>query len=321
VSRSALRSTQARVQWAPGVLSRGYSAAGRDSPPLVLRSKISWSYTSSSPKRLHGVQWDCFTFDFYVYKVKNVWLSLVIPSYKVTVLIGCVCLQCPSTMSYIKSRDHYSWRVAAVQYAREGVTSWHACCVLNNGCRHCWVEVDTTNHFAIRFVWIGLQLRPGLRYLFFLVQVKERREVRPLEIPAQAFLEQQPLCQVSLFQELSYINKSCPTTRHTGAKGERKYSSCSLLTSTLEGVWSASRLDRALPLERTHSADCKGGRVSPRADLDTAVRGKSLTSAGIEPRSSSPLPDTVLSYPGSKLDSYSTYVYVLLSTKNIDTGA
>jgi hypothetical protein len=153
-------------------------------------------------------------------------------------------------------------------------------CVLNNGCRHCWVEVDTTNHFAIRSVWIGLQLRPGLRYLFFLVQVKERREVRPLEIPAQAFLEQQPLCQVSLFQELSYINKSCPTTRHTGAKGERKYSFCSLLTSTLEGVSGQRHALAALYPGKGPTAYCKGGRVSPRAGLDTAVSGKSLTSAG-----------------------------------------
>jgi hypothetical protein len=36
------------------------------SPQLVPRSWMSWSYISSSPKRLHGVWWDCFTF-IYIY--------------------------------------------------------------------------------------------------------------------------------------------------------------------------------------------------------------------------------------------------------------
>jgi hypothetical protein len=42
--------------------------------------------------------------------------------------------------------------------------------------------------------------------------------------------------------------KSGPVTLHSGALGERRYSSCSFLTSALEGgEWSASRPGRALP--------------------------------------------------------------------------
>jgi hypothetical protein len=41
---------------------------------------------------------------------------------------------------------------------------------------------------------------------------------------------------------------SCPITCHAGAKGERKYSSYSFLTSELDrGEWSTSRPGRALP--------------------------------------------------------------------------
>jgi hypothetical protein len=42
-------------------------------------------------------------------------------------------------------------------------------------------------------------------------------------------------------------SKSCPTTRHGGAWGERRYSSYSFSTSALDGgQWSASRPGRAL---------------------------------------------------------------------------
>jgi hypothetical protein len=64
VSRPALGSTQPPVQWVPGVLSPGVKARpGRDadhSLHLVPRSWMSRSYTSSPPKRLHGVRRDCF---------------------------------------------------------------------------------------------------------------------------------------------------------------------------------------------------------------------------------------------------------------------
>jgi hypothetical protein len=44
---------------------------------------------------------------------------------------------------------------------------------------------------------------------------------------------------------------SCPTTRHGGALGERRYSSYSFLTSALDGgVWSVSRSHHALPQEK-----------------------------------------------------------------------
>jgi hypothetical protein len=59
VSRPALRPTQPPVQWVPEVPSPGVKARpGRDadhSPHLVPRSRMSRSYTSSPPKRLHGV--------------------------------------------------------------------------------------------------------------------------------------------------------------------------------------------------------------------------------------------------------------------------
>jgi hypothetical protein len=71
---------------------------------------------------------------------------------------------------------------------------------------------------------------------------------------------------------------SSPATRHSGASGERMYSSYSLLTSALDGgEWSASRSSRSLPRGKdppgTH---CTGGWVGPRAGLDTEVRGKVL---------------------------------------------
>jgi hypothetical protein len=60
--------------------------------------------------------------------------------------------------------------------------------------------------------------------------------------------------------------------------GDRRYSSCSFLTSTLEeGEWSASRPGRALPPgERAPGTHCIGGWVGPRAGLDAEVRGKIL---------------------------------------------
>jgi hypothetical protein len=45
-----------------------------------------------------------------------------------------------------------------------------------------------------------------------------------------------------------HVYKSCPATCHRGTRGDRRYSSCSFLTSTLDGgEWSASRPGRALP--------------------------------------------------------------------------
>jgi hypothetical protein len=64
-ARPARGHTQFPVQWVPGVLSPGVKG-GRcvtltTHPHLVPRSRMSRSYTSSPPKRLHGVSWDCFT--------------------------------------------------------------------------------------------------------------------------------------------------------------------------------------------------------------------------------------------------------------------
>jgi hypothetical protein len=58
-SRPALEPTQPPVQWVPGVLSPGVKRGpGRDadhSLHLVLMLRMSRSYTSSPPRRLHGV--------------------------------------------------------------------------------------------------------------------------------------------------------------------------------------------------------------------------------------------------------------------------
>jgi hypothetical protein len=79
------------------------------------------------------------------------------------------------------------------------------------------------------------------------------------------------------FTRLYKVKQSSPATRHGGACGEGKYSSYSFLTSALdEGDWSASRLGRALPWERTPDTLCTGAWVSLRAGLDTKARGKIL---------------------------------------------
>jgi len=59
VSRPALGPTQPPVQWVPGVHSpgvkRGRGVTLTTHPHLVPRSWMSRKYTSSPPKRLHGV--------------------------------------------------------------------------------------------------------------------------------------------------------------------------------------------------------------------------------------------------------------------------
>jgi hypothetical protein len=63
-----------------------------------------------------------------------------------------------------------------------------------------------------------------------------------------------------------------------GCRGERRYSSYSFTTSALDGdEWSASRYGRAFTSgERTPGTHCTGGKVGPKADLDTEDRGKIL---------------------------------------------
>jgi hypothetical protein len=86
----------------------------------------------------------------------------------------------------------------------------------------------------------------------------------------------QPVANVSTHTR-QQKKQSCPTTRHEGAWGERRYSFYSFLTSALDGgEWSASRPDRALSRERTPGAHCTGGWVGLRAGLDTEARGKIL---------------------------------------------
>jgi hypothetical protein len=63
-SRQALGPTQPPVQRVPWVLSpglkRGRGVTLTTHRHLVPRSRMSKSYISSPPKRLHGVWWDCF---------------------------------------------------------------------------------------------------------------------------------------------------------------------------------------------------------------------------------------------------------------------
>jgi hypothetical protein len=58
VSRTALGATQPPIQWVPRALSLGVKRPGREADHSPLSSteiKNSWSYTSTSPARLHGV--------------------------------------------------------------------------------------------------------------------------------------------------------------------------------------------------------------------------------------------------------------------------
>jgi hypothetical protein len=68
--------------------------------------------------------------------------------------------------------------------------------------------------------------------------------------------------------------KAVPLTRHEDWV-ERRYSSCSFLTSALNGgEWSASRPGRVYPRKMTPCTHCIGGWVGLRAGLDTEARGK-----------------------------------------------
>jgi hypothetical protein len=57
-SRTALGPTQPPIQWVPGTLSLRVKRQGREAdhtPPSSAEVKNEWSYTSTSPIRLHGV--------------------------------------------------------------------------------------------------------------------------------------------------------------------------------------------------------------------------------------------------------------------------
>jgi len=56
--RTALGSTQSPIQWVPAALSPEVKRSVREadhSPPANAEVKNAWSYTSTHPRRLHGV--------------------------------------------------------------------------------------------------------------------------------------------------------------------------------------------------------------------------------------------------------------------------
>jgi hypothetical protein len=58
-SRPALGPIQPPIQWVPGALSLGVKRPVREadhSPPSSAEVKNAWSYTSTSPIRLHGLE-------------------------------------------------------------------------------------------------------------------------------------------------------------------------------------------------------------------------------------------------------------------------
>jgi hypothetical protein len=69
--------------------------------------------------------------------------------------------------------------------------------------------------------------------------------------------------------------------RHASAKGYKRYSSYSFLTSALEGTkWSASRSGHALPRETTPCTNWTGCWVGLKTGLDTDVRGRIFCLSG-----------------------------------------
>jgi hypothetical protein len=81
-------------------------------------------------------------------------------------------------------------------------------------------------------------------------------------------------CVIGLIKQHIIIQKSSP---HGGTWGEKRCSSYSFLTSTLDGCGrSASRPGRALHRGKDPGTHCTGGWVGPRTALDTEVRGKIL---------------------------------------------
>jgi hypothetical protein len=96
-------------------------------------------------------------------------------------------------------------------------------------------------------------------------------------------------CRSTVVQ--SNVNVKCKAVPLPPYKrqGERKYSSCSLLASAIDGVTGQRRAPAALyPRERTTGTQWTGDWVGLRAGLDTEARGKILSPlAGIEPQSPS----------------------------------
>jgi hypothetical protein len=106
MSRPALGPTQPPVQWVPGVLSpglkRGRGVTLTTHPHLVPRSSMSRSYTSSPPKRLHGVWWDSFSF--------RVSTRLFVSTSCVLRIKVCVCVLCESRHVAVSDSLEVMWR-------------------------------------------------------------------------------------------------------------------------------------------------------------------------------------------------------------------
>jgi hypothetical protein len=83
-SRLALRLTQPPIQWVLGVLylrvKYSWGMMLTTDPYLMLRSRVSRSYTSSPPKFFQGTYWDSFTL-IYRPKTAQVHVSMKIIRY------------------------------------------------------------------------------------------------------------------------------------------------------------------------------------------------------------------------------------------------
>jgi hypothetical protein len=115
---------------------------------------------------------------------------------------------------------------------------------------------------------------------------------------------------------LFFFIKCCPATRHTGTKGERKYSSYLFLTSGLDGgEWSVSCPSCTLPV-----VPLDGMLGRPQSWSGHRLQEKSFASAGYRTLVVQSVVKTLLhwlSYSNSHFNNFS-YVTLLQNQSNIN---